>query len=202
MGGAGPSVPQTERGRATRRALLDAAEEVFGEFNFEHASISEITRRAGVAQGTFYTYFTDKKAIFVELVRDLSHRMRMAMAQAAEDIEDRLEAERRGFRAFFEFIAEHRSVYRILRESEFVDAEVYRWHYRRLADGYLKGIMAAVENGQLPRDLDPEVAVYCLMGIGDFVGLRWAAWGGRVPDDVFDQMMEFVAAGLTGGVQS
>ena len=69
-------VPVTAKGRATRRALLDAAEAVFGEYSYDRASISEITRRAGVAQGTFYLYFPDKKAAFVELVHVLNHDLR------------------------------------------------------------------------------------------------------------------------------
>ncbi|MGB5533800.1 MAG: helix-turn-helix domain-containing protein, partial [Acidimicrobiia bacterium] len=45
------AIPVTEKGRVTRQALLDAAEEVFGEYSYDRASIAEITRRAGVAQG-------------------------------------------------------------------------------------------------------------------------------------------------------
>lgn len=182
--------------------MLDAAEEVFGEMNFEQASISEITRRAGVAQGTFYTHFTDKKAIFVELVRDLSHSMRKAMAMAADGADDRLDAERRGFAAFFGFIDEHRAIYRVLREAEFVDPEIHRWHYDRLADAYSKGIEAAIESRELPADLDPEVVAHCLMGIGDFIGLWWVAWGDTIPNDVFEQTMTLVQRGLGLGERS
>ena len=44
-------VPRTERGRRTLRKLLDAAAEEFGEKGFHEASVSSITRRAGVALG-------------------------------------------------------------------------------------------------------------------------------------------------------
>jgi AcrR family transcriptional regulator len=113
------TIPQTARGRATRRALLDAAEEVFGELTFEQASVSEISRRAGEAQGTFYAHFTDKKAIFIELVRDLTREMRTTMSFAIKGVDDRLEAERRRFAAFFDLITGHRAVYRLRREAEF-----------------------------------------------------------------------------------
>src|SRR3546814_16621158 len=63
--------PRTERGRRTLRALLDAAAAEFGEKGFHDGSISAITRRAGVALGTFYTYFDSKDAIFRALVRDM-----------------------------------------------------------------------------------------------------------------------------------
>ena len=47
--------PRTERGRRTLRKLLDAAAIEFGERGFHDASISDITRRAGTALGSFYT---------------------------------------------------------------------------------------------------------------------------------------------------
>ena len=46
------------------RKLLDAATQEFGERGFHDASVSGITRRAGVALGSFYTYFDTKDAIF------------------------------------------------------------------------------------------------------------------------------------------
>jgi AcrR family transcriptional regulator len=179
--------------------LLDAAESVFGERTYDDASVSEITRRAGVAQGTFYTHFPDKKAIFLELVRALSKGMREATSRAIQGVDDRLDAERRGFRAFFSYIDRHRAVYRLIREAEFVEPEVYRNHYLHLAEGYRKGLQAAIDAGRLPAGLDAEVAAYCLMGIGDFVGMRWVLWGDTVPDDVFEQAMRFAVGGLTGG---
>ena len=45
--------PRTERGRRTLRKLLDAAAAEFGERGFHDASISAITRRAGIALDAF-----------------------------------------------------------------------------------------------------------------------------------------------------
>ena len=70
-GGITPLVPATARGEETRRRILDAAEEVFGEMGYYEASVAEITRRAGVAQGPFYIYFHTKRETFVELVEDI-----------------------------------------------------------------------------------------------------------------------------------
>ena len=67
--------PRTARGRATLRRLLDAAAAEFGERGFHEASVSGITRRAGTALGSFYTYFDSKDAIFSALVRDMSARV-------------------------------------------------------------------------------------------------------------------------------
>jgi len=52
-----------------RAQLLKAAREVFDEKGFEAATVSDIVRRAGVAQGTFYLYFSTKKDIVIELAQ-------------------------------------------------------------------------------------------------------------------------------------
>jgi hypothetical protein len=45
---------------------------------------------------------------------------------------------------------------------------------------------------------DPEVIAFAYTGIGNFVGMRWADWtaGGRVPDDVLDDVLELLGRGL------
>lgn len=55
---------------ATRRELLGAALEVFGEKGYAPTTISDIVSAAGVTQGTFYLYFTNKADIFSELLNE------------------------------------------------------------------------------------------------------------------------------------
>ena len=64
--GAGKA-PRTARGERTLRKILDAAREEFGERGFSDSSIVGITQRAGVALGTFYTYFDSKEELFQAL---------------------------------------------------------------------------------------------------------------------------------------
>jgi len=192
--------PRTAKGRATRRALLDAAEEVFGELSYDGASVAEIVRRAGVAQGTFYVYFPDKKAAFVELVRELNHELRRTIAEAISGIEDRFEVERVGFVTFFNYVLQHKALYRIVRESQFVDPETYRWHYRTLAEGYVRGLEKAQADGQIRDDISAETVAWILMGISVLYGDRWVLWDDRVPpDEVIDEVMRFVETALRPG---
>jgi hypothetical protein len=48
---------------------------------------------------------------------------------------------------------------------------------------------------------DPEVIAYIYTGIGNFIGMRWADWtaGGRVPEDVLDDVLEVLRRGLAPG---
>lgn len=188
--------PITARGQQTRQKLLEAAEVVFGERGYERASIVDITRQAGVAQGTFYVYFPDKKAAFVELVTELSHRLRREIAEAVAGLSERIEIERVGLRTFFAFAHKHRNLYRIVRQAEFVDEDVFRWYYRRLAQGYARGLAQAMDAQQIRR-LDPECLAYCLMGTADFLGMRWVLWEGEEPpDQAFETVMAFIRHGI------
>jgi len=176
---------------------LDATEELFGEKGYEQTGIVEICQRAGVAQGTFYIYFADKKAAFVELVKELNHSLRREIAEAVKGISDRIEIERVGFRTFFDFVTKHRNLYRIVRQAEFVDEEVFRWYYRRWMQGYSLGLTKAMRAKQI-RSLAPECLAYCLMGIGDYLGMRWVIWEDRVPpQNIFKDIMTFIQYGLS-----
>jgi AcrR family transcriptional regulator len=188
--------PPTVRGQRTRGKLLVAAEKVFGEKTYEHASIVDITREAGVAQGTFYVYFPSKHAIFAELVGELGSRLRRQLAEAVSGIDDRLEVERTGLHAFLHFVQEHKNLYKIVRQAEFVDEAIYRQYYDRIAEGYREGLRAAMKKGQLEK-LDPEATAYALMGIFDFLGMRWVLWEGRLPPKkVLDDVFSFISRGL------
>lgn len=191
------TAPPTARGRATRQAILNAAEEVFGELSFDRASVAEITRRAGVAQGTFYVYFPDKKAAFSELVRHLNHTLRETIARSVAELTDRREIERAGFRAFFDYVRDHRALYMVVREAEFVDPAVYRWHYDTLGDGYVRGLEQAKTMGQLPTSLHSVTIAHLLMGIAEFMGARYVLRADAdLSEDVFEQVMAFIDRGL------
>jgi AcrR family transcriptional regulator len=168
----------SRKGVATRRRLLEAAEECFGALGYHDASVVKITDAAGVAQGTFYLYFASKREIFDELIRDLNGRIRHAMKEASSQGGTRLEAELLGFAAYFRFTSEHNALYRIIRQAEFVSPEMLRYHYERLSEGYVEGLRAAAEAGEVG-EIDPDVTAWALMGMGELLGMRWVLWNGR-----------------------
>jgi len=188
--------PATARGQRTRQKILEAAEQVFGTRGYDSASIGDITRKAGVAQGTFYLYFPSKQAVFAELVRELGNMLRRTLTDAVRGVEDRLDIERAGFEAFLQFVQAHENLYRIVRQAEFVDEELYRDYYRRIADGYREGLARAMRKGHM-RKLDPEAVAYALMGIFDFCGMRWVLWEGKQPPKkVLDDLFALIREGL------
>ena|SRR5690242_18441192 len=188
--------PVTARGEATRRRLLNAAEMEFGTRGYHGASVSSITQRAEIAQGTFYLYFRTKEEMFLQLVKDIGHQLRAHSAQAIARAGNRIEAERLGLEAFLQFAARHRGLYRIVQESQFVDPAVFREYYEKLAEGYAAALERAARNGELAKG-DAETRAWAMMGIGHFLGMKWSLWQKQAPPpQVLDEVMSFVTRGM------
>lgn len=190
-------IPATARGEATRRKLMQAAEAEFGGKGFHGASVSSITSRAGIAQGTFYLYFRTKEEIFSVLVRELGHSLRAHLAQdTAGTGGSRLQVERRGIEGFLEFTLEHPAVYRIVQEAQFVDEGAFRDYYLQLAQRYTAALEDSAKRGELAKGSAEERA-WAMMGIGHFLGLRHSLWRGALPaKKKIDAVMDFVANGM------
>lgn len=188
--------PLTARGAATRKRILAAAEREFGEKGFHAASVSSITLQAKVAQGTFYIYFKAKEDCFSAVVREVGHELRHRLGEAIASGRDRLDAERKGLEAFLSFTAQHRGIYRIVQESQFVDDAAYREYYEKIAEGYVLGLRRAEQAGEVSAG-DAEVRAWALMGIGHFIGMRYCLWQDSHADPaVLDEVMRFVSAGI------
>jgi AcrR family transcriptional regulator len=193
----GAKEPRTERGRRTLRAILDAAAAEFGERGFHETGITQITQRAGVALGTFYTYFDSKEDVFRALVRDMSGKVLQVGVKAVEGVGGTLPAEQSVLAAFIAFAGEHKELYRIIDEAEFVEPEAWRAHYQ----GAAGRIRARLERGAASGELRPdvgEVEAWALMGMNVFLGLRYGIWGGDLaPEEVARRANRLIAEGLS-----
>jgi AcrR family transcriptional regulator len=188
--------PRTDRGRRTQQAILDAAAAEFGERGFHEASISGITRRAGVALGSFYTYFDSKDAVFRALVRHMSGQVRDHVAPGVRGAGDGIAAERAGLADFIGFVRQHKEIYRIIDESEFVDPESFRLHYETTAIRIRQRLEAAVARGDLRAGVG-EVHAWAIMGMNVFLGLRYGVWAEDLaPGDVADQVANLLRRGI------
>ena len=67
-----------------RRALLDAAYELFLERGTAKTSVEDITSRAKVGKGTFYLYFRDKGAVMQALLGRVSYQLLSEACAAVE----------------------------------------------------------------------------------------------------------------------
>ncbi|MCB9616928.1 MAG: TetR/AcrR family transcriptional regulator [Sandaracinus sp.] len=152
-----------------RREILDVARSVFAEKGYHHTHVADIIEAAGIARGTFYLYFESKSAIFLELLEQLLSELRSSIvgvdtSDTAPPVQVQL-VDR--IRRILHLVVENRALTTILvREAVGLDAEVdakMREFYQSL-HFYLRD---ALENGKtmgILRDLDTEVAAFCVLG--------------------------------------
>ena len=106
----------THNGRkdATRRALLEAALNVFGEKGYHATAVDEIVNRAGRSKGAAYFHFPSKEAIFRALVRELASHLAGRIERAIDEAEspaDRLDT---ALLALIDVFVRHRTLARLV----------------------------------------------------------------------------------------
>jgi AcrR family transcriptional regulator len=187
------------KGEKTRRLIFNAAEKVLGRCGVNRANIAEITREAGVAQGTFYIHFDSKRDLVEGFVKYINHKLRQELQRYVSTMTDRRDAEQAGVLAFFEFLRRHRGIYRVVPEFEMIGKEVGLWYYKKIEAGYIKGIGQGVDKGEI-RNLPATFLSRSLMGLTHFIGLKWVVWvnnpQARVPAQVVKDILEFIFFGL------
>lgn len=190
-----------ERSEENRRALMRAAEEVIGEYGYRDASIARITKRAGVAEGTFYLYFKSRQELFDQLLPHLGQELIEYLQKRVSGSDSALEVEERGFRGFFEFLQFNPSFFRILNEAEIEAPKAHAVHFEKLRAGYLASLKRSWDRGELPgfEERELEVIAYMLMAARSYLYLRYskAEEGPRpLPDWVVHAYLKFIAGGL------
>ena len=192
-------VPRTERGRRTHRALLDAAALEFGTRGFHATAINDITRRAGVALGSFYTWFESKEEIFRALVSDLSARVKEEVAPHVKAAPDAISRERAALDAFLSYAVANKLLYRIIDEAEFVAPDAYADHYRTTVARIVARLREGAEKGELREDVG-EVEAWAIVGMNVFLGLRYGLWGdGAELAEAGEKANRLLAHGLRRG---
>jgi TetR/AcrR family transcriptional repressor of uid operon len=170
--------------QSDRRAeILAAAQRCFVRKGFHGASMQDICAEAGMSPGNLYRYFRSKEA----LMAGIAERDRAEVGQqfASADLSHGLFAVLEGMAHHHfavrpteqvllctEVMAEARRNPEIARISASFDADVKKW--------ILELLRAAVERGDVPKDVDLEAAVTMLMIIADGV------WWRRALDPDFD----------------
>ncbi len=152
---------------ARRNQILDAATTVFAEKGFHRATIKDVARAAGIADGTIYTYFSSKTEVLLGILNRLNESTEREMQFALGSEQD--------VRAFFKAYVRQRisliwpnaEVFRAVLPEMLVNAELRDLYYQqvlvptfRVAEHYF---LAQMEEGQLHK-VDVPLAVRAIAG--------------------------------------
>lgn len=179
--------PPTERGRRKRGALIQAAREVFEEQGFEDTRIAQITGRAGVAYGSFYTYFDSKETVFHEVAKGVAGEMFDAARSAAPPDTTPVDRIRH---ATERFLSAYRDNARIMQVIEHVSPR--HPHFRSLfleirglfVERIVAGTRRLQEEGLASADIDVPVTASMLGGMVEHTARMLFLYGEEHDPDV------------------
>lgn len=148
-----------------------------GEVGYAEASVSRITERAGVAQGTFYNHFESRQALFDSLLPTLGKQMAHFIQERTESIHPESAREFARFAAFFDYLEANRGFLRILNEAEFAAPAAYRAHIENMSGPFKRILVRARERGETAdfSDEEIEVLVHLLMGARSYLSQRFGS---------------------------
>jgi AcrR family transcriptional regulator len=170
-----------------RRFILNAAAAAFGAKGFHEVTVKDIAQRAGIAHGTFYLYFKDKKEVYRILAAEFRSQVVAAIlpggvtedppegADPSALVRERLSDLARLFEQESSFARVY--VYRALGGDPELEEERRRF-VGNLTDGIAAVLREGAERGFFRRH-DPRVAAMCLVGSIDMVIENWL----RTADD-------------------
>ena len=158
---------------------------MFAEKGYSGVRISDITESAGLSQGAFYRYFTDRRELMLELMRQLTAEA-FDFVRVPWDETDPMDSVLRSTQLYFKFYSDHRALFGLLVELGQTDAEVgkiwaqsRRAFYARIAHSLRRGI----EAGKVRTDIDVDVAAELMGSMTEFYAFqRFVLQDGVVKD--------------------
>lgn len=162
--------PKPTMGKAERRQqILNAAREVFAKRGYAQTTVDDIVAQAGVARGTFYLYFEDKRAAFAELVDRFATQLSSKIVRITTDDPERPVAEqvRDNIRAIIGVCLAERVMTKILfTDAPGVDHE-FQSRIVSFYDTVMQLLIESLKDGQalgIVADGEPRVMAYLSLG--------------------------------------
>jgi len=157
--------------RQARRAnVLRHAKRIFARKGYHRANITDIITRAGIARGTFYLYFRNKRELFEELLAqalgELNERIRrIQMAPGEPSPLDQLRA---NLHRVVEFVLAERDLTAIMLNhamglDRVLDARIGEF-YDEIANKIQRSLDLGMQM-HLVRECDTRTAAYCILGV-------------------------------------
>ncbi|WP_166741585.1 TetR/AcrR family transcriptional regulator [Cumulibacter soli] len=178
--------PVTVRGEARKLVLIRAAREEFESNGFFHTRIGDIVRRAGVAQGTFYTYFHSKEAVFEAIAKSVATDMLMSLGAGQRSNGTPYERARSAMERFVESYRSNARWFALINEVTNASPEVrhLRLQIRQsFIDRLARGIRHQQRSGHADPDVDADLMAEVLGSMVDHICDVWFNMGREFEED-------------------
>ena len=105
----------------------------------------------------------------------MSEQLRDHVTPLVQAAPDEISAERIGLESYLGFVREHKEIYRIIDEAEFVDYASYRSHYETTVARVRQRLENGAARGEIRSDVS-EIHAWAIGGMNVFLGMRYGLW--------------------------
>lgn len=196
-----------ERKEKTRQNLMKASLQVFTRQGYHNTLISDIVADAGVGQGTFYRYFTDKRAIFEAMMESFIEALFDEFSEMSANMPDSIEAYRDesidALSRAAKIVDQHKEVFLLFqKEAPTIDREMSETMdmiYDRFAELARHYLDHAIKMG-FARPCRSDIVAQSIVGIGLRIIDIW--WRRPFEDTSIEELIresvDFSFVGLAG----
>src|SRR6478736_6304018 len=185
-------------GPERRQQLIDTAVEVFAKNGFHSTSMNDVAEAAGVTKPVLYQHFASKRDLYLQLLGEIGAQLRETIAKATSDAAGPRQQIEGGFRAYFQFVADHGDAYQVLfgsgtrRDEEFAaEARTVEASIAEVVAGLIE-----IEGLDEPRRL---LLANGIVGLAEGASRYWLRHPVDVdPADLADEVSQLAWAGLRG----
>ena len=196
-----PADTDPARVGSKRERILRAAIEVFAEFGYFNAKVTQIAKTAGVADGTIYLYFDGKEDLLITIFREYTRSYLQSLERSLANVnraEDRL---RIAIRHHLETLGRDRAL-AVVSQVELRHSLKFMslFSQQEVAD-YLNVIRKIVEHGQeegtFRSNVHPQLVAKSIFGILDEMVTSWilSEKHSELPEHA-EQIADLVLTGL------
>ncbi|MBV9193033.1 MAG: TetR/AcrR family transcriptional regulator [Solirubrobacterales bacterium] len=157
--------PVSARGTRTRIALVQAARAVFERDGYLDARITDISAEAGVAAGSFYTYFTSKQEVFGAVMADVEEEMLHPRILEPADRDDPVHVIEAANRAYLLAYRRNARLMALMEQVSQIDEDFRRQRLRRaraFTERNARALVALQRRGVADPQLDAQLAARAL----------------------------------------
>ncbi|MDQ6523454.1 TetR/AcrR family transcriptional regulator [Nocardioides sp. LHD-245] len=177
--------PVTVKGQERRETILIAARRVFERLGYVDARVADIVKEAKVAQGTFYTYFDSKEAVFTELAKQVTTGM-LETLKAERASGTPRERVRHGLHRFVLAFRPNATFQRLLEQVGTSSPEMSTMRLALREDFVrrsARGIEHMQEEGFADPSIDPVMVAEVLGAMVDQTTFMWLSLGKEYDED-------------------
>ncbi len=192
------------RPKSRKDRIMDAALRIFAEKSFADATISEISKEAGVSEATIYEYFGTKEDLLFAIPEKISNdtfEESEAVLPFIKDVEGRMRAIMLSYIRLYQDNPDYSALVllQLMSNKRFRQTKAHE-AIRRSAHRVLDCIRTGIANGTFRKDVDAYLVRSMLMGAIEHIFIHWHMQGMPKREksmlDMLDPLLEMILNGI------